>query len=126
MTRRDLTEKEEQQIPVYLDSPFIEEDICYAQWNNQLVWSNLGVSPWYFDSNNKEIQDQGFEERFPGYKQLTGVQVDKETVTNQGIGPRQTDTESLCYKGNKRRTCPFGFPTGLGPDGPREIHAVTL
>ena len=32
-------------------------------------------------------------------------------VTNQGIGPRRTDTESPCYKGNKRRTRPFGFPT---------------
>ena len=47
-------------------------------------------------------------------------------VTNQGIGPRWTDTEPPCYKGNKRRTRPFSFPTGLGPDGPREIHAVTL
>ena len=45
---------------------------------------------------------------------------------NQGIGPRRTNTEPPCYKGNKCRTCPFGFPTGLGPDGPREIHAVTL
>ena len=33
---------------------------------------------------------------------------------NQGIGPQQTDTESLCYKGNERRTRPFGFPAGLG------------
>ena len=47
-------------------------------------------------------------------------------VTNQGIGLQWTDTESLCYKGNECRTCPFGFPTGLGPDGLREIHAVTL
>ena len=62
MTRRELTKKEEEQIPVYLDSPYIEEDICYANWNNQLVWSNLGVSPWYFDKDNKEIQDQDFEE----------------------------------------------------------------
>ena len=54
---------------------------------------------------------------------LTTVLTD---VTNQGIGPRRTDTESLCYKGNERRTRPFGFPTGLGPDGPQEIHAVTL
>ena len=36
----------------------------------------------------------------------------EEAVTNQGIGPRWTDTEPPCYKGNKRRTCPFGFPTG--------------
>ena len=49
-----------------------------------------------------------------------------DPVTNQGIGLRRTDIESLCYKGNKRRTRPFGFPTGLGLDGPREIHAVTL
>ena len=48
------------------------------------------------------------------------------SVTNQGIGPRRTDTEPPCYKGNERRTRPFGFPTGLGPDRPREIHAVTL
>ena len=49
-----------------------------------------------------------------------------DDVTNQGIGPQQTDTESLCYKGNECGTRPFGFPTGLGPDGPREIHAVIL
>ena len=48
------------------------------------------------------------------------------TVTNQGIGPRRTGTEPPCYKGNKRRTRPFGFPTGLRLDGPREIHTVTL
>ena len=47
-------------------------------------------------------------------------------VTNQGIGPRWTNTKPPCHKGNKHRTCPFGFPTGLGPDGPREIHMVTL
>ena len=47
-------------------------------------------------------------------------------VTNQGIGPRRSNIEPPCYKGNKRRTRPFGFPTGLGPDGPQEIHAVTL
>ena len=51
---------------------------------------------------------------------------DSSDVTNQGIGPRRTDTESPCYKGNERRTRPFGFPTGLGPDRPREIHVVTL
>ena len=45
---------------------------------------------------------------------------------NQGIGPRWTDTRTPCYKGNKRRTRPFGFPTGLGPDEPWEIHVVTL
>ena len=47
-------------------------------------------------------------------------------VTNQGIGPQRTDTEPPCYQGNKRRTHPFGFPTGLGPDGPWENHAVTV
>ena len=47
-------------------------------------------------------------------------------VTNQGIGLRRTDTEPPCYKGNECRTRSFGFPTGLGPDGPREIHSVTL
>ena len=81
MTRRELTKKEEEQIPVYLDSPYIEEDICYANWNDQLVWSDLGASPWYFDKDIEEIQNQDFEERFPGYKHLTGVQVDKETFT---------------------------------------------
>ena len=81
MTRRALTKEEEDQILVYLNSPFFEDDICYANWDDQLVWSNLGASPWYFDSNNKEIQDQDFEERFPGYKYLKGIQVDKETFT---------------------------------------------
>ena len=81
MTRRVLTKEEEEQIPVYLNSPFIEGDLCYASWENQLVWSDLEGAPWYFDSNNKEIQDQDFEERFPGYKYLTGIQVDKETFT---------------------------------------------
>ena len=45
---------------------------------------------------------------------------------NQGIGPRRTDTGPPCYKGNRCRTRPFGFPTRLGLDGPQEIHAVTL
>ena len=45
MTRRDLTKEEEKQIPVYLDSPFFEDNICYANWDDQLVWSKLGVSP---------------------------------------------------------------------------------
>ena len=35
-------------------------------------------------------------------------------VTNQGIGLWRTDTEPPCYKGNKHRTRPFDFPTGLG------------
>ena len=47
-------------------------------------------------------------------------------VTNQGIGLQQTNTKSPCYKGNKRRMHPFGFPTSLGPDRPRETHVVTL
>ena len=47
-------------------------------------------------------------------------------VTNQGIGLRRTDTKPPCYKGNKRRTRPFGFPTGLGPDRPWEINMDTL
>ena len=58
-------------------------------------------------------------------RMLTAQQPHKEGI-NQGIGPRRTDTEPPCYKGNKRRTRPFGFHTGLGPDGPQEIHAVTL
>ena len=48
-----------------------------------------------------------------------------KTVTNQGIGPRQTNTESLRCKGNERRTHPVGFPTGVGPDRPQETHTVT-
>ena len=47
-------------------------------------------------------------------------------VTNQGIGPRWTDTKPPCHRGNKRRTRPFGFPTGLGPDGPQEVRVVAL
>ena len=47
-------------------------------------------------------------------------------VTNQGIGLQWTDTRPPSYKGNKCRTHPFGFPTGLGPDGPWENHVVTL
>ena len=57
---------------------------------------------------------------------LTEMSSAPAVVTNQGIGPQRTDTEPPCYKGNKCRTRPFGFPTGLGPDGPREIHAVTF
>ena len=48
------------------------------------------------------------------------------TVTNQGIGSQQTNTWPPCHKGTKHRMRPFGLPTGLGPDGPQEIHAVTL
>ena len=47
-------------------------------------------------------------------------------VMNQGIGPQQANTKPPCHKGNKHRTHPFGFPTGLGPDRLWEIHAVTL
>ena len=47
-------------------------------------------------------------------------------VTNQGIGLWWTDTKPPCYKGNKCRTHPFGFPTGLGPDRPQENHTVTV
>ena len=47
-------------------------------------------------------------------------------VMNQGIGLRWTNTKPPCYKGNKHRMHPFGFPTGLGPDGLREIYVVTL
>ena len=47
-------------------------------------------------------------------------------VTNQGIGPQQTNTKPPCYKGNKHRMRPLGFPTGLGLDGPQETCAVTL
>ena len=47
-------------------------------------------------------------------------------VMNQGIGLRWTDTKTPCYKGNKHRTHPFGFPTGLGLDGLCKIRAVTL
>ena len=81
MTRRALTKQEEEQIPVYLNSPYIKDDLCYAWWEDQLVWSDLDGAPWYWDENNEEIQDQDFEKRFPGYKNLTGVQVDKETFT---------------------------------------------
>ena len=81
MTRRTLTKEEEEQIPVYFNTPFVEDDLCYAWWEDQLVWSDLEGAPWYFDENNEEIQDQDFEKRFPGYTNLTGVQVDKETFT---------------------------------------------
>ena len=46
----------------------------------------------------------------------------KSAVMNQGIGLRWTDTKPPCYKGNKHRMHPLGFPTGLGPDGPQETH----
>ena len=62
MTRRDLTKEEEEEITVYLNSPFFQDNICYANWEDQLVWRDLGASPWYFDSNNEEIQDKDFEE----------------------------------------------------------------
>ena len=81
MTRRTLTKEEEDQVPVYLNSPYIEDDLCYTWWEDQLVWSDLEGAPWYYDENNEEIQDQDFKKRFPGYKYLTGVQVDKETFT---------------------------------------------
>ena len=45
MTKRNLTKKEDEQIPVYLDSPYFEDDICYANWNDQLVWSDLEQVP---------------------------------------------------------------------------------
>ena len=47
-------------------------------------------------------------------------------VMNQGICPRWTNTKAPCYKGNKHRMCPFGFPTSLGLDRLWEAHAVTL
>ena len=47
-----------------------------------------------------------------------------QIVTNQCIGPQWTNTGPPCYKGNKCRMHPFGFPTSLGPDRLREIHTV--
>ena len=64
MTRRALTKEEEEQIPVYLNSPYIEDDLCYAWWEDQLVWSDLEGALWYYDENNEEISDQDFEKRF--------------------------------------------------------------
>ena len=86
MTRRALTKEEEDQIPIYFNSPYIEDDLCYAWWEDQLVWSDLEGALWYYDENNEEISDQDFEERFPGYKHLTGIQVDKETFTTKYKG----------------------------------------
>ena len=65
MTRRALTKEEEEQIPVYLNSPFIEDDLCYTSWEDQLIWSDLEGAPWYFDSNNEEIQDQAIYMFYP-------------------------------------------------------------
>ena len=48
------------------------------------------------------------------------------SVMNLGIGPQWTNTKAPCYKENKCRMRPLGFPTSLGPDGPRETHTVTL
>ena len=59
----------------------------------------------------------------PDYEKPFELEVD---VTNQGIGPQQTNTKPPCYKGNKCRTRPLGFPAGLGLDGLWETHAVTL
>ena len=67
MTRRALTKEEEDQVPVYLNSPYIEDDLCYTWWEDQLVWSDLEGAPWYYNENNGEIPDQDFEKRFPGY-----------------------------------------------------------
>ena len=81
MTRRDLTKEEEEHIPVYIDSPFVEDSLYFACWNNKLIWSKAGKIPWYFNSDNEEIGDQDFEEQFPGYSQLTEVLASKETLT---------------------------------------------
>ena len=73
MTRRNLTLEEEEHIPVYIDSPFVKEGLYFAYWGDQLVWSEEGKLPWYFDKDNEEIQTQDIEEQFPRYSQLTDV-----------------------------------------------------
>ena len=81
MVRRNLTPEEEEHIPVYINLPFVEDGLYFAYWDTQLVWSEEGKLPWYFDKDNEEIQTQDFEERFPGYIQLTDVLASKETLT---------------------------------------------
>ena len=87
MTRRDLTKEVEEDIPVYLDTPFlsIKDNLYFAYWGDRLVWSEFGKNPWFFDSNNKYISDQEFENQSPGYSQLTDVLADKETFTAKYI-----------------------------------------
>ena len=62
MTKRDLTPEEEEHIPVYIMSPFVKDSLYFVYWGDQLVWRKQGKLPWYFDKENKEIQDQDFEE----------------------------------------------------------------
>ena len=81
MTRRDLTLEEEEHIPVYIDTHFVEDGLYFAYWGNQGVWSEEKKLPWYFDKDNEEIQTQDFEEQFPGYSQLTDVLASKKALT---------------------------------------------
>ena len=83
MTRRDLTKEEEEQIPVYLDTPFFstKDGLYFPHWGDKLVWSEFGKNPWFFDNNNEYISDQDFEYQFPGYSQLTDILASKETFT---------------------------------------------
>ena len=82
MTRRDLTpEEEEEDIPAYISTPFVEDGLYFAYCGDQLVWSEEGKLPWYFNKDNEEIQSQDFEERFPGYNQLTDILVDKDSFS---------------------------------------------
>ena len=90
MTRRDLTTEEEEHIPVYIDTPFVEDGLYFAYWGNQVVWSEEGKLPWYFDKDNEEIQTQDFEERFPGYSQLTDILASKKALTAKYKGIRRS------------------------------------
>ena len=88
MTRRDLMEEETNSIPVYLEAPFfsIEDSCILTWWDTKLVYSTLGENLWKFDTNNKYILDEDFEEWFPGYSQLTNILVDNKTFTAQYKG----------------------------------------
>ena len=102
MTRRDLAKEEEEKIPVYLDSPFFEEDICYANWDNQLVWSDLGVSPWCFDVTTKrsktktlkiDFQDISTSQVFKQRKKFSLQSIKEHTFTGHSSAS-SGDTET--------------------------------
>ena len=72
MTRRELTTEELEEIPIYLAQPFFDtdENQYYAWWETRLAYSFGGKPPWSFDDNDEYIEEQDFEERFPGYTQV--------------------------------------------------------
>ena len=119
MTRRELTTEELEEIPIYLAQPFFDtdENQFYAWWETRLAYSFDGKPPWSFEDNDEYIEDTDFEERFPGYSQVTNRTLLK-ALTGEYNGQEVRWTfkhEEWRYKNHK--TVVFNNPDPAEPSG---------